>query len=77
MSIEVTCFFCKTDMDKTGAVLWSPPFDPPIFTPYKSGETPITCDKFHICRKCFKEIMKKNVRKIIERGVKNYVIKKS
>jgi len=76
MSIEAICFFCKEELNKTGAILFAPPFDPPIFTPYPSGETPITCDKFHICRKCFKEIMKKDVKKIIKKGVKNYVIKK-
>jgi hypothetical protein len=56
MSIKVTCYFCNEELNEPGALLFSPPFSPSIF-PYKSGEKTFTCDKFHICRKCFKIII--------------------
>jgi len=49
--IDAKCDKCKNDIEKKGAILWSDP---------NKREW---CKKTHLCKKCYKEIMK-----IIKKG---------
>ena len=56
MSIKVKCSFCNKELNKPGALLFSPPATYDLF----SGLTrniEMVCEKFHICQKCFEKIM--------------------
>ena len=42
MSLSITCDFCLKELDKPGALLFSPPY----------GEMGVV-DKDHMCKRCF------------------------
>jgi len=46
MSIKPTCDFCKKELTAFGGILFGPP--------RKSGEV----KKLHICKKCYKQIIR-------------------
>ncbi len=45
--LQIKCDSCGNELDKPGALLFSPPF--------KDN----TCVKFHICSKCYMDLMVK------------------
>jgi hypothetical protein len=49
--IEVICDKCGKEINKKGAILWSPPKLRFL------GEKE-TCEKYHICCSCFEKILK-------------------
>lgn len=50
MSIKVVCCICKKELDKPGALLFSPPYHDNLNVVDDKKDR---CQKFHICKECY------------------------